>query len=950
MKKRMKAEDNNLIWKQSIEIFGNLVDLPINEALKQVNHNKDLDQAVKKKIFKLFAAMNKDNSVIDSLSSGDMFQHLKSLSDLTGTIIDNYKITELIDVGGMSSIYKAYRIDTGVQKPVAIKVMSLHKSKESITFFNREQKALSKLNHPNIVSFLHGGHNQDEIYYLVMEYIDGAVSLKTYVENQQLKPKKIVKMFETIANAMGFAHEHLIIHGDLKGDNILVDTQGNIKIIDFGIGAFTYQKDSIRMPAYTPEIASPEQRKGDSLTTKTDVFSLAATLLQLLIKENPLPLATDKYDEKADEIHVLNKLTASTLDQDLSNILIKALRTDSDKRYFSMFDFANDLNKWGMHRPISATKNTKRYVIKKFIKRKPGVSLAVIGFAFFLIGAFIIIKNYATDAQLEADKAKTTLNFMTKVLSQADPAHLDKGNTTIKQAFKIVLDQPDSITNNIYDQINIWKEVTIIFEKLALYSEAANIAEKIHQSYSKKEGRNSKNALYWQYQYATYYQDDGEYKKGLNAALDLIKRLDENKLEYDVIRLNALNVIIKCYLIQFYNKDADKYRDIALKLIQTGNIKDYESIGRIYNSFAVLSRRQNQFELSEQYYKQSLINIEKSLGKSNIAYATILSGFGKMHLDQKNYKAAKPYLLEAIELVRKFDPNSHVLAQNISQYSNYLFKTGQYQSALTVLDEASQLSVKRNHKFILLAINHKQFQFNSVRNQVSKALKGMIDTVNTSEELYERKNHIAYIILVKFALLLMVIDENDFAQEVLIDAINYYEEDPERHQRRLTPARAYQGINKLLAGDIDQAISLYEMALKASDVENKSLELQLLGNLLSKSIENFDSGIQITDPKKNPIPNHTVEIINANFLAVKSNDMNAVNCDLSDIINNSETILWKKIFYQHCLTIHSAEKLPEITLAFENLTNEIKLTKKIFSKTYHQEILKILNYVKPKSR
>ncbi len=394
------------IWQQSTEIFESLVDFPQEQALSKLKRLDNVPNAVKQRVSKLIKAVNKKNKVLEVANSGNVFQQLKSITDLTGKTIGNYKITELIAIGGMSYIYKAHRIDSTVQKPVAIKVMALSQSKQTIALFNREQRTLSKLNHPNIVSFLHGGQTKDGIYYLVMEYIEAGIPLDAYIEKKNINNTTIVCMIKKIANAIKFAHENLIIHGDLKTDNIIIDKDGNIKIIDFGIAAFTYEKDNNTINAYTPEIASPEQIKGEGLTTKTDVFSLAATLLQLLIKDSKLPeFSPETYDEKEDEKYVSKVLIESTLDNDLCNILIKALRTDSLKRYFTMFDFAKDLHKWSLNKPISATKHTQRYLFKKFFARNKllvvsSVLLIVLTLA-SVYSVFIYIQEIKNESKLE---------------------------------------------------------------------------------------------------------------------------------------------------------------------------------------------------------------------------------------------------------------------------------------------------------------------------------------------------------------------------------------------------------------------------------------------------------------------------------------------------------------------------------------------------------------------
>ena len=391
----MIIKSNMTVWQQSTKVFESLVDLSQEQALMQLNFINNISDPVKNRIEKLIKAVDKENKVLEVINSNSVIQQLKAITDLTGSTVGNYKIDELIAIGGMSYVYKAHRVDAKVQKPVALKVMSLNLSAATLSSFHREQQILSKLNHPNIISFLHGGQTQQGIYYLVTEFIEDAMPLDAYIEKHNINITCIVCKVKKIANAMKFAHENLIIHGDLKADNILVNKDGDIKIIDFGISAFTYQSSGNTANTYTPEIASPEQIKGEQLTTKTDVFSLATTLLQLLIKGSKLPeFSPETYDEKEDEKYVNKVLGESSLDSDLCNILIRALRTDSFKRYFTMFDFAKDLHRWSLNKPVSATKHTRRYLFQKFFTRNKLVVLSSALLMALIFASFFSVYGY----------------------------------------------------------------------------------------------------------------------------------------------------------------------------------------------------------------------------------------------------------------------------------------------------------------------------------------------------------------------------------------------------------------------------------------------------------------------------------------------------------------------------------------------------------------------------
>ncbi|VAW49221.1 hypothetical protein MNBD_GAMMA03-827, partial [hydrothermal vent metagenome] len=152
-------------------------------------------------------------------------------------------------------------------------------------------------------------------------------------------------------------------------------------------------------------------------TTKTDVFSLAVTLLKLLIKDSKLPEFTpETYDEKEDEKYIVKILSESSLDNDLCNILIKALRTDSFKRYFTMFDFAKDLHRWSLNKPISATKHTRHYLFKKFFARNRLLVIASTVLITLALASVISVYSYIKDIKNESIQAQNQIELMRKKL------------------------------------------------------------------------------------------------------------------------------------------------------------------------------------------------------------------------------------------------------------------------------------------------------------------------------------------------------------------------------------------------------------------------------------------------------------------------------------------------------------------------------------------------------
>ncbi len=925
----MEKNNSQAIWQQAKTLFAEYLDLPVEDSLAAVEKRTDIEPVVKERVVRLIKALEKSKTILQQADSGQIIQRIKQLSDMTGQHVDGYVLNELLAVGGMSSIYQAQRVDSEVQKPVAIKILSMQSdATDVVLLFNRELKALSKLNHQNIVAFYHGGESTSGIYYLVMELIEGAITLDQYIEQQHADVNQTVDLIQQVAVAMVNAHDHLIIHGDLKPENILVDVNHQVKVVDFGIAAFTYQNQQQLSPVYTPAVASPEQVLGASITVKSDVFSLGATLLQLLSKQSPQPgFAPNQYSTEGIQTHISGLLKDSNIDSDLGCIIKKAMHPDPTQRYITMHDFAADLTCWLKGRPVMAVQGGRLYHFKKFALRNKLLTTGSFLFIGILIAALVVVQIYAINAKNEAEKAKTTLDFMTSVLSQADPAHIDQGNTTIKEAFKITLNQSDEfLTNNPESQIEILTQVAEIYNELALYEEAASTAEKIHQAYGITEGPNSRNAMYWLYEAAGHYHAAGAFEKCLQLGHEVLEQLDQNQLSYPVVRLNALNVIIKCHVEKFENDLAYQYMNVAQQLMDSGKINDYESLGRTYNSFAVITRRQHQFELSEGFYQKSLLNIEKSLGKDNTAYATILNGFGRMYMLQDKYEVAKPYLIESIDRVRSFDPDSHVLARNMSYYAKYLFNTGEQEAAIELLNQSTEIAEKRGHQFTVMIIQDLRHEYNSIMGNFMDAFDATLIRLQSAHDIYGRNHSRVSLYLQQLADLLSFMGQTQMAQEVWQHNIEHYLGSETAMTEELANTYAFMGLDAWYSDQNELAVAYWQKShAYASGVQ----AVQVLGFVIGEGY-----AIDSEDTTKD----ESEELIWQMLLNGSQEAEKPMNCP-----DRSEVLSLMNLRYKYLLLEACSTSDHDLQTAYEAIKEQQKLAQQAFGETHKHQVVDILD-------
>ena len=212
-----------------------------------------------------------------------------------GQDFEGYKVIKLIAEGGMGEVYLAR--DPELDRKVAIKLIKSHlKTKELLRRFRNERQILANLQHPNIARLFEAGANADGLPFFVMEYVEGK-PIDQYANEQQLSLTDRLKLFRTVCSAITCAHQNLVIHRDIKPNNILVTVEGEPKLLDFGIAKLldesNKQEATLTMfHAMTPEYASPEQVKGEAITTASDVYSLGVLLYELLSGHRPFRFKT----------------------------------------------------------------------------------------------------------------------------------------------------------------------------------------------------------------------------------------------------------------------------------------------------------------------------------------------------------------------------------------------------------------------------------------------------------------------------------------------------------------------------------------------------------------------------------------------------------------------------------------------------------------------------------
>jgi len=290
-----------------------------------------------------------------------------------GAAVGPYRLLDRIGQGGMGEVYRAVRA-ADFETQVAIKVVKRGMDTEFVLqHFCRERQILAALNHPNIARLLDGGA-VDGRPYLVMDYIEG-VPITDYAERNELSTEARLRLFRIVCAAVEYAHQRLIVHRDLKPANILVTAAGEPKLLDFGIAKLLENSADCTVTSVallTAECASPEQARGEPVTTASDVYALGVLLFELLSGERPYRFTSRTPHEIARVICETERRRPGAirpLPADLDNIVMKAMHKDARLRYRSAADLSADIERFLEGRPVTARPATLAYRAGKLLRR-----------------------------------------------------------------------------------------------------------------------------------------------------------------------------------------------------------------------------------------------------------------------------------------------------------------------------------------------------------------------------------------------------------------------------------------------------------------------------------------------------------------------------------------------------------------------------------------------------
>ncbi len=670
-----------------------------------------------------------------------------------GTIIGGYRIVREIGRGGMGAVYLASR--EGFHQEVALKIIKRGMDTDQIIRrFIQERDVLASLNHPNIARLLDGGHTTDGLPFIAMEYVEGQ-TITEFCDQKRLNIDDRIVLFRKVCRAVAYAHHNLVVHRDIKPSNLLVTPDGEPKLLDFGIAKLlspAASGDTIELTVaganlMTPDYASPEQIRGDRVTTVSDIYSLGVLLYELLCGRRPFRLSDRSSAEilkivseqepsapstaaftKAEPVpegHTKRILSPETiaasrnehpprlrkrLRGDLDNIVLTALRKDPQRRYSSVEQFSEDLQRHLSGLPVVARPSTLGYQVGKFVKRnRAAVSFATLALVALLAGLSIAVWQAAV-ARQERARAEQRFEEVRKL-----------ANTLVSGWDK---DIPESlVSNQVRGRI---ADISIQY--------LDNLARETNDPMLLKELARAYLSVGHEYSYQFIYEEQA--RSSLDKAETIGRRLLTNAPD-DVEAKRLLAETLEQYDGSFGERDRTDSLSRRLEIVKlhegivAANADDLQASFDLANSYArygLVLKRVGRFEEAHGFYREATETRKRRIEKlERIATTTedqiklsgaysYLAGDQANHL--KEYQAAADNLRRALQIAERVfeeDPgnNSAVFSATTTAFGLGLIakQSGDFSGALEtfrkslrfarVATERSRYYVRKEHDSLM---------------------------------------------------------------------------------------------------------------------------------------------------------------------------------------------------------------------------------------------------------
>jgi predicted Ser/Thr protein kinase len=547
-----------------------------------------------------------------------------------GLRVGPYRLERELGKGGMGSVWLAQRADGAFSRAVALKLPRIVWMDDLAARMARERDILASLQHEHIARFYDAGVDQMGRPYIAMEYVQG-VPIDEYCRTRSLSIEQTLQLILQVCQALAHAHSRLIVHRDLKPGNILVSEEHGVRLLDFGIAALISEDAGSPATQFagrmlTLDYSSPEQIRGESIGTPSDVYSLAVVSYELLAGQKPYELGRGSIAQAAKAIveivprpasEVAIPTRRSRLRGDLDAILNKALKKEPAERYASMAELADDIDRHLRQVPVRARPDRMAYRARKFVARyRWQLSAAVLAFAALIVGGGVALWQAHT-ARLEAHRADVIKDFLVDILRTNDvriPTDGPRGERTVKEVL-------DAAASRIERQFAGQPELQVeLLDLIAVIYDDSGELQKYHQLASRRA------EIARRYYGAGHPEVIGGLISAAHSAVD--------NLEFDLAErlLAAADAEFKAGGRENPELRAGWLRTKARYLMKMGDMAEHDT-------------------LTEQ-----AVALYRRVGRNSPAFAGALSSLSRVRSEQGRSQEALSLMREAVKVGESADP------------------------------------------------------------------------------------------------------------------------------------------------------------------------------------------------------------------------------------------------------------------------------------------------------
>ena len=671
--------------------------------------------------------------------------------DRTGQELGSWRLRRRLGGGGMSDVYLAERIGDYTHL-VAVKLVRPGLvSRADHNRLRAERQILARLNHRNIARLLDGGTTADGIPYLVMEYVDGE-RIDLYCDRHRLSVTQRLSLFRGVCAAVHAAHQNLVVHRDLKPSNILVTHDRTLKLLDFGIAKLIEVRDEAHTMAltqadvrlFTPGHASPEQVKGELITTATDVYLLGVLLYELLSGRKPfemrdvrlaemeriicnqtppLPSAAlslhgaaaievPRIESAAEARNSTPQRLRRELSGDLDNIVMKAMRKEPERRYTSADEMAADLRRFEVGQPVIARRDTWRYRSGKFAQRHSLVVAASTALVVLLAGVAtaMTLQAHRLDqqraiAEQEKRSSDETAKFLAGLFEVVDPTEAQGKEITAREilsrgALRIQQELKDAPVT----QANLMETIGRVYLSLGMTAEARPQLESALAMREKllpgdHAAKASNLAALGKLEQAAGHLDTAA--KHYRDALAMNERLHG---AHDIAVAGSLEEMGQFLKVQGDFRGAEKYLQDSLKLFTDLEGPQSTRVSSVMNELAQLKERRGDMAGAEDFYRRALAIDRAALGNDHPQVAYQANNLAMALLSRGAFEEARPLFEESTALLRRVMGDKHPdTLDALGNYGRYLQAVGELSAAEEVLRRVLKADIEvrgAGHPFV----------------------------------------------------------------------------------------------------------------------------------------------------------------------------------------------------------------------------------------------------------